>query len=401
MAIVNTCRVMLTACAMMALGINGAAALTEAEMRDCDSLEPGRMIRGCTAVISEPRVPQELRALALLKRGFAYFADKKLDLAIADFEASRTLNQRDIVVYNELGLAYAAKADYPRALATYEAGLTIKPDHSDIYFNRGHVHFIQGHIDRAIADYAAAVRLGPTNRVAHFDGGVVQELESARIHINYYRYLALAYHASGNKERTFATYDEAIQRFPKQPLAYVNRAAGFSSIGDMKRSLADFDQAIALDPKQSIVFGTRAFARFQSGDFEGSAADYAMVWSLDPTQAGLPKEYVPIWHFLALARSNPTAAKAALAERMVKIDQSNWPFPVVKMFMGVQPANQIMEQAKTPDERCEASFYLGQWHLLNGDKSAARTALNAAFATCPKTFFEYRGAEAELKRMGQ
>jgi len=57
--------------------------------------------------------------------------------------------------------------------------------------------------------------------------------------------------------------------------------------------------------------------------------------------------------------------------------------------------------AGNPSERCEAQFYGGEWKLLQGDRAAAATALTAAADTCPKSFIEHKGAEAELQRLRQ
>ncbi|MEA2995551.1 MAG: hypothetical protein QOG74_1100, partial [Alphaproteobacteria bacterium] len=54
-----------------------------------------------------------------------------------------------------------------------------------------------------------------------------------------------------------------------------------------------------------------------------------------------------------------------------------------------------------PSERCEAQFYGGEWQLLQGDGATAATALTAAADTCPKSFIEHKGAQAELKRLRQ
>jgi len=39
----------------------------------------------------------------------------------------------------------------------------------------------------------------------------------------------------------------------------------------------------------------------------------------------------------------------------------------------------------TPEQRCEAQFYLGKWQLLRNNGSDARSTLQAAVDTCPKT----------------
>jgi hypothetical protein len=93
------------------------------------------------------------------------------------------------------------------------------------------------------------------------------------------------------------------------------------------------------------------------------------------------------------------AADRALRDRLPAMDPSAWPFPVAKMFLGQQSFAQTLDAAKTADERCEAQFYGGEWHLLQGDKAAARDAINKAYENCPKYFIEFKGAEAEAKRL--
>jgi rhomboid protease GluP len=58
-----------------------------------------------------------------------------------------------------------------------------------------------------------------------------------------------------------------------------------------------------------------------------------------------------------------------------------------------------MSAATKPNEVCDAQFYLGEWKLLHGDRTAAIAALRIAANTCPDAFYEYDGAVAELRRL--
>ena len=55
--------------------------------------------------------------------------------------------------------------------------------------------------------------------------------------------------------------------------------------------------------------------------------------------------------------------------------------------------------ATNSDERAEAQFYLGEWHLLRNHREEAIKALKAAAQSCPPWFTEHAGAVAELKRL--
>lgn len=368
--------------------------------RDCDSLQPDRTIPGCTAVIAVPGIPDKLKALALLRRGMAHYALRDIDAAIADFEASRALNPADVTVHNELGLAYGAKGDPKRAIGAFDEGLKLAPTQADIYYNRGVSYMMLGDVERALLDFSEAVELGPPQATALIEGGKIERAALARVHSNYYKALAAVYSAKGDHDRAIATHDEAVKRFPDFAYAYVNRAQAYEAKGDLARANADLDRAINLDPTSSSEIGGRAFMRFRTGDFAGAAADFDKAWSVNPRDAGLPKDYVPIWLYLTLARSDSKAAAAALTKLLPQVDQTHWPFPVVKLLLGQSSPEVTLAAAKTPDETCEAQFYIGEWRELQGDKAAARAGYQIARDTCPKTFFEFRGAEAELRRLG-
>jgi lipoprotein NlpI len=58
-----------------------------------------------------------------------------------------------------------------------------------------------------------------------------------------------------------------------------------------------------------------------------------------------------------------------------------------------------LDATAKPDDRCEAQFYIGQWHVLKGNLPDAESALKVAVDTCPKDFIEYPSARAELRRL--
>ena len=90
-----------------------------------------------------------------------------------------------------------------------------------------------------------------------------------------------------------------------------------------------------------------------------------------------------------------------------KINLSQWPGPVLQLYLGKLTASQVFAAAADPDakkqrnQQCEADFYTAEDALLHGHRALALEGLNAAVDGCPKSFFEYDGAGAELKRLGQ
>ena len=107
-----------------------------------------------------------------------------------------------------------------------------------------------------------------------------------------------------------------------------------------------------------------------------------------------------LWRYLARTRTGDSSAKE-LTANAARLKNKDWPYPVVEFYLGQRSAVEMSSAATKPEERCEAQFYLGEWHLLRGNRTQAVESLRTAVNTCPKTFYEYDGALAELKRLNQ
>jgi lipoprotein NlpI len=74
---------------------------------------------------------------------------------------------------------------------------------------------------------------------------------------------------------------------------------------------------------------------------------------------------------------------------------------VLELYSGRRDPAATLAAAQKPEERCEAQFYVGEWQLLQDDSASARQRFEEAVGGCPKSFIEYTGAQAELRRMGR
>ena len=72
---------------------------------------------------------------------------------------------------------------------------------------------------------------------------------------------------------------------------------------------------------------------------------------------------------------------------------------MIQLYLGGRSPAEVLSLASKSEEQCEAEFYSGEWHLLRGMRATAATHLRAAADICPKDFFEYRAALAELQRL--
>jgi len=101
---------------------------------------------------------------------------------------------------------------------------------------------------------------------------------------------------------------------------------------------------------------------------------------------------------MAQSRAGDQQAVADFASNAARLKERTWPYPLVELFLGEQEAGQVIATANSPGERCEANFYIGEWHLMKGREQDAIRMLQTAAEMCPKNFVEYSGAVAELTR---
>ena len=132
--------------------------------------------------------------------------------------------------------------------------------------------------------------------------------------------------------------------------------------------------------------------RYEAGDFKGASADLLRSMETDEDA------YAMLYRFLARSRAGE-AAEAELEANARRLKTEEWPFAVTELYLGKRSPAATLAAAATPEQKCEAQFYLGQWQVVKGNRADAETALRAAVDTCPKTFVEYRAAVAELKRL--
>ncbi len=261
-------------------------------------------------------------------------------------------------------------------------------------YMRGIAYIARGDVDRALVDYDEAIRLDPGNGLTFNERG-------------------LAFEAKGDLDRAIAEFDRAVELRPGNADIHYNRGKALLRVDEIDRAIADFDQAIKLGTASIVAtaasdaitkltaariksdyFHIRAHARFVQGKYADAASDYAEVVALrrdDP--------YPALQLHLARARSGQSGGIAELQAAKSAIKPGEWPYPVVELLLNRKTAMETLAAALTPDQRCEAQYYVGEYNLLRGDIMAAETALETAAHSCTTEFTEYQLARSELKRL--
>jgi lipoprotein NlpI len=244
------------------------------------------------------------------------------------------------------------------------------------YFNRGYALLnYKEDYDRATADFDEAIRLDPSMPIAYDERGT-------------------AHFARGELDEAIADDDEAIRLDPKYAIGHTNRGVSWYAKGDKLRALADFDEALRLDPNDLQAQTARGYLRFDMGDFAGAVSD------LQRSAQQRPDPHPVLWLYLARTRLGQDGT-AELTANAARAKTHPWAPAVIELFLGQRAPDSIPTDVQVGDDGCNVPFYVGEWQLKQGNRAAAIAGLRRTVETCPKSYVVYRGALAELARLGQ
>jgi len=319
---------------------------------------------------------------------FAWVIKARLNLALGNPEAALAnlaqainLDPRRAGLHIEVGNVWDAKGDEAKALAEYDEAIKLDPNNASgfafaSYSAKARLHMRRGNLDAAVSVYDEAIRIDPKRPAAYLSRASV-------------------WARKGNTERAIADYTAAIELEPQNAGLYVVRGDFHRATADYERAIKDYDRAIEVRPSDTTALANRALVRFYQGEFGKAVPDFKKTGeeALSP--------YPALMQYLASIRAgeNRDHARDELAQAAAKLEGSEWPVPLVDLFLGKRSLDAALGEASKPEERCEAQFYIGQWQLVRGNRAPALNALRTAVDTCPKDFVEYQGAVVELKRL--
>jgi tetratricopeptide (TPR) repeat protein len=277
-----------------------------------------------------------------------------------------------------------------KAIEYYDKSIALKPD-STVYHLLGLTYFDKGQYNQTIVNLDKAIDLKPNYEDA-------------------FATRANAYNNMGQYDQAFADYDKVISLNPNNSLNYNNRGSAYSKIGQYDRAIADFDKAISIKSKFALAYSNRAFSHFFFlGQFNKAAKDYEHVSNLYPKNV-----YFVLNFYLATQRQGKNEEKELLSRLrslQIKGMQLNiWPTPLANLFLGKTTPNEVLENFSSFDfslfdedeeniPQSESFFYIGQYHLLRGNKEQAMLFFKRTIELGLVEDASYKGAKAELNRL--
>lgn len=178
-----------------------------------------------------------------------------------------------------------------------------------------------------------------------------------------------------------------------------NMADTLSAIGRHQEALEKLDAALVLNPKHFDATRSRGWFAFLDGRAGEAIAGLQRALELKPNDA-----YAALFLHIASVRSGQGDR---IANAAANIDMQQWPAPVIRYYLGEIDAEELRRAAQNSDpvkhneQDCEASFYIAEAYLMQSATKEAESLLNHAWEICPKTFYEWGAARAELRRIGQ
>ncbi len=354
-----------------------------------------------------------------LGRALCNVADDDRGRAIADFDTTIRLDAG-----NKSGLAarawalkalvFASDNELDRAMSGLDQAIKLDPANGSFFLDRADIWIKKNDDARALADLGQAIKLDSDDR-----SGVRRASLQVR---------ALIRTRQSETDAALGDLDEAIKLGPRSAALYVDRGAVLIRKGDEARALADYDKAIELEPKNAAYLVVRGDFRRDRGRYDDALKDYGegirQGSKYYPAYASRGLTYFYVANFekavddfkyvtdnqanaystlmLYVMRTRVSDAQEARNELVLNAAQlkdKGWPRPLVEFYLGKKSPKETEAQARTPQQKCEAKFYIGEWHLQKKDMGEATKALQAAVDTCPKDYVEYRGAVEELKRL--
>ena len=319
-------------------------------------------------------------ANALSSRGYSYYKNGEIDLAMLDYDAALAIRP-DAIDFLNRGVAHFKLGEHEKSIADYSEALKLQPDYELAVANRCDAYNKIAEFDKAIADCNEAIRLKPDDALAFHDRGV-------------------AYRGKHDYVNAIADFDKAFSLDPELTSALFDRAIAYEEQQDFEHAIQDLDRYVGLEPDDASGYMMRGVTLFEKGDFARAVPDFEKQNQLNPQYA-----YASLWLTIARGKVGDVSAEQ-IFQSARQVNLQEWPGPLISFSMGQATVDEVRKAASAGDaktqseQNCEADFFVGEIELKRGNTSEARTLLQRAVDTCPKTYYEYGGALAEMKRIG-
>ncbi len=288
---------------------------------------------------------------------------------MTDYGKAISLDPKKSLFFGNRASLRDDKGDLAGALADYQQAIALGPNNPVYLNNRGLVEHKQKNEDAAIADYTAALKLNPKDATFFANRAASKKMK-------------------GDWDGAVADYTSSINLSDK-PVTYIYRGWAKFVTGDSVGAAADEDHAVKELPDLPAPYLNRAYARFALGQGGEAASDFQKSLDLKGDDQFYPR------FFLCLIRQQiPGQKDPAMAELdgflSAHTDANAWALQIGKFLTGKVPEADFLASAKENGQVCEANFYTGMIHELNGDKPGALSFYQKSVDTGVNDYAEFQ-----------
>jgi tetratricopeptide (TPR) repeat protein len=202
-------------------------------------------------------------AFALSNRGNALLALRRLDGALADYDAALAALPDYADALCNRGAALHELERYEEALASSDRAIALRPDYHEAHANRGNTLNEMRRFAEALASCDRGLALRPDYAEAHLNRGN-------------------ALHELKRFDEALASYDRALELRPDYAEALTNRGVSLHDLKRFDEALASYQRAIAVRPDHAEAHYREAMCRLLNGDYQRGWHKQEWRWQSRP-----------------------------------------------------------------------------------------------------------------------
>lgn len=217
-------------------------------------------------------------------------------------------------------------------------------------------------------------------------------------------------------------FGEGIERWPDDARFYRHRGHRYITVRDFARAQADLERAAQLIagrpdalepdgapnpagiPRTTLAYNIHyhlGLARFLQADYPGALAAYQDAMEVSDNDDAIVA--VVDWTWMTLMRLGREDEAAALLQRItpdMDLLENDSYHRRLRMYQGAEPADALLDVASGDATDIATQGYgVANWHLVHGDKDAAKSVLQRIVAGPGWNAFGYIAAEADMRRL--
>jgi tetratricopeptide (TPR) repeat protein len=215
------------------------------------------------------------------------------------------------------------------------------------------------------------------------------------------RIIALGVAQSGVRQfrEAIQTFTRGLEIAPNHAMLYRWRGHRYLSMREFDRAMNDLTRGSRIDSTNYGIWYHLGIVRYARGDFAGAAEAFRRAQPRAPDAGELAG--ATDWLWMSLSRAGHAAEAQAMLDRWPdSLPTTNAYAQRLKLYRGQVTPDQVITAADTGDvQLATLSYGIGNWYLLRGDTTTARSWFEKSVASGGWPAFGFIISEIELRRL--